>query len=191
MTLPALKPKFTAADFLAWDRDQMEKHEYLDGEVFAMAGASEKHVILTLNVAFALKSHLRGGPCRVLATEMKLRVEASNAFYYPDILVTCDERDRTPESALIKAFPLLLVEVLSPSTAGYDHGAKFANYRTLETLREYVLIDSERQLVEVFRRGDDGRWVLLPALAGETVELATVGLTLTMADIYADTELAA
>lgn len=191
MTLPALKPQFTAADFLAWDRDQMEKHEYLDGEVFAMAGASETHVALTLNTAFALKTHLRGSNCRVLTTDMKLRVEASNAFYYPDILVTCDERDRTPEAALVKAFPLLLVEVLSPSTAGYDHGAKFASYRTLETLQEYVLIDSERQLVEVFRRGSDGRWVLHPSQAGENVELASVGLMLTMADIYADTELAA
>lgn len=191
MTLPALKPQFTAADFLAWDRDQTEKHEYLDGEVFAMAGASETHVALTLNTAFALKTHLRGSDCRVLTTDMKLRVDASNAFYYPDILVTCDERDRTPESALVKAFPLLLVEVLSPSTAGYDHGAKFASYRTLETLQEYVLIDSERQLVEVFRRGSDDRWVLHPSQTGETVELASVGLTLTMAEIYADTELAA
>lgn len=191
MTLPTLKSQFTAAEFLAWDRDQTEKHEYLDGEVFAMAGASETHVTVTGNLYMALRTHLRGGPCRVLATEMKLRVEASNAFYYPDILVTCDARDRTPESALIKAFPLLLVEVLSPSTAGYDHGAKFASYRTLETLQEYVLIDSERQLVEVFRRGSDGRWVLHPSQTGETVELASVGLTLTMADIYADTELVA
>lgn len=191
MTLPALKPQFTAAEFLAWDRDQTEKHEYLDGEVFAMAGASETHVVLTLNTAFALKTHLRGSDCRVLTTDMKLRVEASNAFYYPDILVTCDERDRTPEAALVKAFPLLLVEVLSPSTAGYDHGAKFASYRTLETLQEYVLIDSERQLVEVFRRGSDDRWVLHPSQTGETVELASVGLTLTMAEIYADTELVA
>lgn len=191
MTRPARKPRFTAADFLAWERDQTEKHEYSDGEVFAMAGASETHVTVTGNLYMALRSHMRGGPCRVLQTDMKLRVEASDAFYYPDILVTCDERDRGPEAAVVKAFPLLLAEVLSPSTAGYDHGAKFASYRTLETLREYVLIDSERQLVEVFRRGADGHWVLHPAQAGDTVELASVGLTLTMAEIYAETELAA
>ncbi len=191
MTLPAIKPRFTAEDYLEWEATQQERHEFVDGEVFAMSGASDTHVTITMNVALSLKSQLRGGPCRVLQSDMKLRVEADNAFYYPDLLVTCDERDRGATAELAKAHPLLLVEVLSPSTSGYDHGVKFASYRKLPSLREYVLIDCERRLIEVFRKDDSGHWVLYPFGDNDEVEFASVRLKIPIAAIYDDTALAA
>ncbi len=191
MTLPAIKPRFTAADYLEWEATQQERHEFVDGEVFAMSGASDTHVTITMNVALSLKTHLRGGPCRVLQSDMKLRVEADNAFYYPDLLVTCDERDRGAAAELAKAHPLLLIEVLSPSTSGYDHGVKFASYRKLPSLHEYVLIDCDRRLIEVFRKDDSGHWVLFPFGDNDEVEFASVHLKIPIAAIYDDTALAA
>jgi Uma2 family endonuclease len=116
--------------FLEWEKTQLEKYEYLDGQivqVYAMVGARDAHVTVALNVASLLRERLRGGPCRVYISDMKLRVEAANAFFYPDVFVTCDPRDRAEDTC--KRFPLLVVEVLSESTAGYDRGRKFAVYR--------------------------------------------------------------
>ncbi len=191
MTLPAIKPRFAADDYLEWEATQQERHEYVDGEVFAMSGASDTHVTITMNVALSLKTHLRGGPFRALQTDMRLRVEADNAFYYPDLLVTCDERDRGAAAELAKAHPLLLVEVLSPSTSGHDHGVNFASYRKLPSLCEYVLIDCERRLIEVFRTDDSGHWVLYPFGDNDEVEFASVDLRIPIAAIYEDTALAA
>ncbi|MFT4243655.1 MAG: Uma2 family endonuclease [Acidovorax sp.] len=184
MSRPALKDRFDAEAYLAWEAEQTEKHEYANGEVFAMSGALENHVTVALNVAIALRSHLRGGPCSVFISDMKLHVQADDAFYYPDVFVTCAESDRAESRH--KSTPSLVVEVLSSSTAAYDRGAKFASYRKLPSLREYVLIDPERLSVDLFRRGDDGHWVLHPFVAGERVEFSSVGLALPIEDLYED-----
>ena len=184
MTVPAPKPPFDAPAYLAWEAGQPEKHEYLDGEVFAMAGASESHVTLAGNLFMALRNHLRGGPCSVFISDMKLQVEADNAFFYPDVFVTCAESDRAHSH--FKAAPSLVVEVLSPSTSAYDRGAKFAAYRKLPSLREYALVDTERQSIDLFRRDESGRWVLYPFEAGHTVELASVGLSVPLDQLYED-----
>lgn len=185
MNLPAHQPRFDAADYLAWEAGQSEKHEYLDGEVFAMAGASDAHVTVALNLAMALRSHLRGSPCSVFISDMKLHVAEDNAFFYPDVFVTCAESDRA--SSHSKQAPTLVAEVLSPATSAFDRGAKFAAYRKLPSLREYLLIDPERLSVDLFARdGDSGRWVLHPLEAGHTLELASVGLSLPMEALYQD-----
>lgn len=188
MPLAAPHPRFDAPAYLAWEAGQTEKHEYFNGEVFAMADVSDAHVTVAGNLYMALRSHLRGSPCSVYISDMKLQVQANNAFYYPDVFVTCAESDR--QQSQYKSAPSLVVEVLSPSTSAYDRGAKFAAYRKLPTLREYALIDPERLSVDLFRRrDDDGRWVLYPAEAGEPVEFASVGLTLPMEALYEDVEL--
>ena len=184
MTGPAARPLFDASAYLDWEAEQPEKHEYLDGEVFAMAGASEVHVTLALNLAMALRNHLRGGPCSVFISDMKLRVEADNAFFYPDVFVTCAETDRAHSH--YKAAPSLVVEVLSPTTSAYDRGAKFAAYRKLPSLREYALVDTERLSVDLFRRNEGGHWVLYPSEAGDAVEFAGVGLSVPMERLYED-----
>lgn len=185
MSLPAPQPVFDAQAYLAWEAVQSTKHEYHDGEVFAMAGASDAHVTVAGNVYMALRNHLRGSPCSVFISDMKLRVEEDNAFFYPDIFVTCADSDRGQSHS--KSAPVLVVEVLSPATSAYDRGAKFAAYRKLPTLREYALIDPERLSLDLFRReGDSKRWVLHPIEAGGHVEWASVGLQVPLEVLYED-----
>ena len=185
MSLPAPQPVFDAQAYLAWEAEQSTKHEYHDGEVFAMAGASDAHVTVAGNVYMALRNHLRGSPCSVFISAMKLRVEEDNAFFYPDVFVTCAESDRGHSHS--KSAPVLVVEVLSPATSAYDRGAKFAAYRKLPTLREYALIDPERLSLDLFRReGDSKRWVLHPIEAGGHVEWASVGLQVPLEALYED-----
>jgi Uma2 family endonuclease len=174
----ALQMPMSAAEFLAWDALQTVKHEFVQGEVFAMAGASKAHVAVTLNVAMALRKHLRGSPCSTFITDMKLQVEAADAFFYPDVMVTCSAADAA--DLLVVREPTLLVEVLSPTTAAYDRGAKFAAYRRLPSLREVVLIDPDSRRCDVFRKGADaaGLWVLHPFEPGQAVHLASVALDL-------------
>jgi len=185
MSLPAPQPVFDAQAYLAWEAEQSTKHEYHDGEVFAMAGASDAHVTVAGNVYMALRNHLRGSPCSVFISDMKLRVEEDNAFFYPDVFVTCADSDRGQSHS--KSAPVLVVEVLSPATSAYDRGAKFAAYRKLPTLREYALIDPERLSLDLFRReGDSKRWVLHPIEAGGHVEWASVGLQVPLEALYED-----
>lgn len=182
MANPALKPHFSPEEYLAWEAEQTQKHEYVDGEVFAMTGAAEGHITVCLNVAMALRQHLKGSPCRTFMADMKVRADASNGFYYPDVVVTCSARDA--QDPLVKREPTLLVEVLSPSTAAYDRGAKFSSYRQLASLQEYVLIDTDTRTTDVYRKGADGLWVLHPFAGDQAVELASVALTMPAAVLF-------
>jgi len=157
MTTPALEMGFSADDYLAWEERQDEKHENVRGEVFARVGARREHVVVTLNLASALKQRLRGGPCQAYVADLKLRVEAADAFFYPDVLVSCDQRDHA--AGLFISHPTLIAEVLSESTAAYDRGDKFAAYRGLPSLREYVLVGIPARRVETFRRAYEGEWL--------------------------------
>jgi Uma2 family endonuclease len=160
------------------------RHELVGGEVFAMAGAGEVHVTVALNVAMALRQHLAGSPCRTFITDMKLHVEAADAYFYPDVMVTCSTTDAA--DPIVKREPTLLVEVLSPSTAAYDRGAKFAAYRRLPSLREYLVVDTDSRGCDLHRLGADGLWVLHPFDPGQTLELASVGLVLPADELWAE-----
>ena len=177
MGLPALQPRMTPEDFLAWDATQTLRHEFVGGEVDAMAGAEERHAQTAGNVDMALRQTLAGTPCRTFMADMKLRPEASCDFFYPDVFVTCAEADRA--DPLVKREPRLIVEVLSPSTAAHDRGEKFARYRAAASLQEVVFIDLDNRRVDVHRRGADGLFVVHPFEPGQDVELASVGVTLT------------
>lgn len=178
------KPVFTAEDYLAWEPAQLDRHEYLDGEVFAMAGAEDRHVTVSMNIAFALRQHLSGSPCRTYMSDMRLHVAAANSYFYPDVLVTCSALDLA--NPLLKTEPKLIIEVLSPSTAAYDRGLKFSHYRSLASLEEYVLIDLDTRNTDCYRKGADGLWVLHPFARGESVSLASVALELSAAQLFAD-----
>lgn len=160
-----LQSKMNAEDYLAWEALQAERHDFVAGEVYAMAGAEDRHVTSSGNVYMALRQHLSGTSCRTFMADMK--VQAADAFFYPDVLVTCSEADRA--SALVKREPKLIVEVLSPSPAAYDRGEKFARYRRIATLEELAFIDLDTRRTDVHRKGSDGLWVLHPFDAGETV----------------------
>lgn len=190
MGQPQPKPGFSLDDYMAWEAEQVERHEYLNGEVFAMTGARDTHNTIAGNIFANVREKLRGRPCRAFIADMKLRVDTADAVFYPDVLVTCDPRDKTPESATAKHYPKLIVEVLSDSTAAYDRGLKFEHYRSIDTLQEYLLVEQDRRHVDLFRRGENGRWALEPANE-ITVELESLGTRLLLDEIYEDTDLAA
>ena len=186
MALPKTESSFDAAAYLAWEETQPERNEYIAGEVFAMVGVRQSHNVATGNLYSALRRELKGSPCRVFVESVKTRIEAADCFFYPDVVVSCDARDRlTP---LYLSHPLLVVEVLSDSTAAFDRGAKFAAYRKLESLRDYVLIDVSAQRAEVFRRNAENHWVLYDYGPGERVELASLSLDLDLAELLDDTQ---
>ena len=180
----AQKTVFTATDYLVWESGQLERHEFLDGEVFAMAGAEDRHVTVSMNLAFALRQHLSGSPCRTFMSDMRLQVAAANSYFYPDVLVTCSALDLA--SPMVKTEPKLIAEVLSPSTAAYDRGLKFSHYRSLASLEEYLVIDLDTRSTDCYRKGTDGLWVLHPFARGETVALASVALELSPAQLFAE-----
>lgn len=188
MNLAQPKDTFSPDDYLAWEQTQDGRNEYIDGEVFAMSGASDAHGTTAGNLFAALHAHTRGTPCRPFIADMKVRIDSANSFFYPDILVTCDPRDRGPEASHVKQHPTLVVEVLSPSTEAYDRGNKFAAYRQLASLQEYVLIGPEERRIEVFRRDSSGHWVLYPFDASETLELTSVDFRCPVAEVFEGVE---
>ena len=164
MTNLAMQTAFDVEAYLAWEEQQEEKHEFVAGEVFAMAGARREHVVVSGNLYAAFKQRLRGGPCQVYVAGLELRVEAADAFFYPDVVISCDPRDHAADQFI--AHPTLIVEVLSEFTAAFDRGNKFAAYRTLPSLREYVLVDIKARRVETFRRTPENDWLFHESLAG-------------------------
>ncbi|MES2950511.1 MAG: Uma2 family endonuclease [Pseudomonadota bacterium] len=177
-------PVFTATDYLAWEATQPERHEFLDGEVFAMAGAEDRHVTVAGNIYMALRQHLSGSPCRTYMSDMRLHIAAANAYFYPDVMVTCSAQDLA--SSMVKTEPKLITEVLSPGTAAYDRGLKFSHYRSLPSLEEYVLIDLDARSTDCYRKGADGLWVLHPFARDEPVTLASVALEISAQQLFAD-----
>ncbi len=159
------------------------RHEYVDGEVYAMAGAGEAHNLIALNIAAKLRNVVRGGPCRVFISDMKLHVQTWKAYYYPDILVTCDPRD---SQSHFKEKPILVVEVLSPGTESTDRREKMLAYRTLPSLCEYVLVATDKRQVELYRRDEQDEWQLAAVNQDEPLHLDSVGTSLTLDEIYED-----
>jgi len=172
MPSTAAPPDISINDYLAGEEVAPIKHEYIAGEVFAMTGARKVHITVAGNLFVMLRDHVCSGPYRVYISDMKVRIEPAAAFYYPDLFITCDPTDGREN--LFKRHPVLVVEVLSESTAAFDRGAKFAHYRQLDSLLEYVLIEPERPAIDIFRRTAEGRWVLHPLTAGEERALIAI-----------------
>ncbi|MEO0541628.1 MAG: Uma2 family endonuclease [Cyanobacteria bacterium P01_A01_bin.105] len=170
--------------YIEAEKSSPVKHEYHDGQVFATAGASDAHVTIVNNVSFVFKGHLRGKGCLSYSSDMKVRIEDMNRYYYPDLLVTCDDSDRQRQYE--KQHPTLIVKVLSNSTEAFDRGDKFHHYQRLETLQEYVLVSQRQIRVEVFRKNQSGLWVLHTSVEGESVTLTSIDLTVNIAAVYED-----
>ena len=163
------------------------RHEYIDGEVFAMAGSSDDHAAIVGNAFMALSPFVRKCGCRLFPQGVKAHPKGLSRFYYPDLMMTCDERDRA--NKYVKQHYKLIVEVLSDSTEAFDQGRRFADYRRSDSLEEYVLIAQDRMSVDVFRRNDSGRWELEGYGAGSVVELVCVGARFAIEELYLDVEL--
>lgn len=171
-------------EFLQWEEQQLQKYEYEYGEVMAMTGGTLPHNEVAVNLITLLKNHLRGKGCRILGGDAKVMVREMNLFYYPDVVVTCDPRDRFAREYV--SYPCLIVEVISPSTEARDRGIKFRNYARLKSLYEYVLIDPDRPNLDVFRRNlETDNWEFIATDINESeVYLSSVNLTLTLSDLY-------
>jgi Uma2 family endonuclease len=179
---PARKQAFTLQDFLAWDETQPERNEFFRGEVFVQAGALRRHNVVAGNVFAALHARLRGTPCRPFVADMKVAVDQADCCFLPDIVVTCSEADRREERFVRE--PTLVVEVLSDSTAAFDRGEKFSAYRTLPSLKDYVLVDPQRRRIEVFRRSLGATWLYQPLEPGEALALPSLGVELSWQEVF-------
>jgi Uma2 family endonuclease len=181
---PQLTTTFLSGDeYLAGELESQVRHEYVDGEVYAMVGASDRHGLITLNLA-GLMSQRLPERCQVFSSDMKVRIQTAerDIFYYPDVLVSCDPRDREP---YFRQYPCLVAEILSPHTARLDRFEKFLFYRQLDTLQEFLLVSQDYRQVEVFRRSD--QWRGDRYTSGE-VQLRSIDLAVTIDEIYRRTD---
>ena len=149
-------PLMTPQDYLDWEEQQPLKYDYIEGEVYAMTGGTIPHNEIAVNLTTSLKNHLAGKGCKVLMADAKVGISEQGPFHYPDVMVSCDPRDKKARQVIYH--PILIVEVLSPSTEGFDRGKKFAHYRRIESLREYILISADRVNVDCYRLNDRGKW---------------------------------
>ncbi|MBD2025106.1 Uma2 family endonuclease [Leptolyngbya sp. FACHB-711] len=177
-------PLMTFQEYLKWETQQDCKYEYVGGEVYAMTGGTIPHSAIAVNLLAALRPHVRGRSCQVLSSDAKVAISETGPGFYPDLSVTCDSRDQEAIEAI--RYPCIIVEVLSPSTESYDRGAKFAHYRCLKSLREYVLVSSDRMNVEIFRLNERKKWELTPYAAGETLQLISLDFECPIELLYED-----
>lgn len=178
-------------EYLSFERNSHRRHEYVDGRIFAMTGGSRHHNFVTGNMYTALRAHLRGRPCSVFVSDMRVRVASARVWYYPDVVVSCDARDREDSARDVLEYPALVVEVLSPSTGAVDRREKWMAYRTLSSLHEYVLVDPDRPWVEVYARTDLGWVQRITSRIDEAVTFESVELTVAMTTVYEGVQLPA
>jgi len=180
----------TEEEYLASEARSPIRHEYIGGGIHAMTGGSLRHNVITLNIASLLRAHLRGSPCRTFINDAKLRVAKAGAYYYPDVMVTCDPRHQSVGSTdMVVESPRLVVEVLSPSTEGIDRREKLLAYRSLPSLQEYVLISQEEAKIEIHRRQGDIGWETVILTPGDPVELRSLELLADFPAVYEESGL--
>jgi Uma2 family endonuclease len=172
----------TPQEYLDWEEGQTLKYEYCDGQIVAMTGGTVNHGTIAANIFYQLKSHLRGSGCRPLIFDVKLGVSENGPFHYPDVMVSCDERDKKATKVIY--YPCLIFEVLSPSTEAFDRGKKFQNYRQISSLQEYVLVSAEQKLIEVFRLNQQGIWELHIYTKGMQLQLTSIDLNCDLDLVY-------
>lgn len=181
---------YTLEDYLGVEEMSGVRHELVDGQIFAMAGGTPEHAALAASAVVLLGSKLRGKPCRPYSGDLRIRVLATGLATYPDAAVICGEPARDPSSVTHVTNPTVVIEVLSPSTEAYDRGEKREHYQQIEALREYVLVSQHQRRVEVFRRVDSG-WTHDVYEAGSTIDLASLGISLSTDELYDDAGVAA
>ncbi len=186
MTAPARPVRCTRSEYAALERSSNVKHEFLDGVIFAMAGGSPEHAAISMNVGTALNLAVRGKGCQVYSSDLRVRVLDTGLETYPDVSVVCGTAERHPADDHAVTNPVVLVEVLSPSTDAYDRGEKLRHYKAIPSLREVVLVDHRERLVEVHRREEDGAWTRHEARAGGAVRLVSLGCELAVDEVYRD-----
>ncbi len=175
-------PRFTPEEYFDWEEQQLERHELIDGEVYAMTGGTVNHSQIAVKFISLLDNHLGGSGCKTLNSDCRVNIVESNNYTYPDLSVTCDNRDKATTKYI--TYPCLLVEVLSQSTEAYDRGGKFRMYRQNPILQDYVLVSSEKIEIDLYRKTESGSWEIINYQVGDTIELKSVNLTFPIERIY-------
>lgn len=190
--IPQPEVRFDEAEYLEWERSQEERHEYLDGEIVAMGGASARHSLIVTNLAGELRFRLRDRPCQVHSNDLRVRVSETGLYTYPDVLVVCGEPTFTDDRFDTLLDPWVIFEVLSASTEAIDRGRKFEHYRRLSSLRDYLLVAQDRRHVEHYTRQPDGRWSLGDVEGdGGVIALGSLDCELPLSEVYEKVQLGA
>jgi Uma2 family endonuclease len=187
MSLRKPHVQISVEEYLESEKDGTIRHEYVDGEVYAMSGTSKRHNRIANILNIQLSAHLRGGPCQVFISDVKVFISTLNCFYYPDVVVACDPEDN--DDYFVNR-PVLVVEVESPSTSLIDRREKLMAYRKLESLREYVMLSQDSISAVVFHRDDKGEWWSEQLGPGDDLRLESVGLSVALTGLYEGVELA-
>ena len=188
MVAHASRPYWTVEQYFDMERTSAVRHEYIDGVVCPLPGGTRAHSRVTINLAGLLFAALGDGPCQTYSSDMRVQVTPER-YVYPDLSVSCAEADQGDGGAVFLTAPCLVVEVLSKGTAAYDRGGKFDFYRQVASLRDYVLVETARHLVEVRSRGEHGPWTTRQYGPGETVEMPSLAVRLAVDAIYARVDL--
>lgn len=186
MTALPKKKYFLEDEYLEYERAAFERHEYFGGEIFDMAGTSEGHANISSNINTSLHFQLKKRPCKSYQSDLRVYMPATGLYTYPDVIVVCGKPQLLDDAYLDTLLnPIVIVEVLSPSTADYDKGAKFENYRTIESFKEYILVWQDKKRVARYTKQDDESWILRDFIGEEAeIELISIECSLTMDDIY-------
>jgi Uma2 family endonuclease len=175
-------PQLTPAEYFTWEEKQLEKHEYIDGQVYAMSGGSKNHSLISVRFITLFSNHLEGGGCETGNSDLRVNIVETTNYTYPDVSVTCDERDKTTTQYI--TYPCLIVEVLSKSTEAYDRGGKFRMYRHNPVLQDYLLVSSTSIEMDLYQKTDNGEWVIINYKEGDTIQLKSINLSFAIEQVY-------
>jgi Uma2 family endonuclease len=185
---PAPKIKLTEAEYLEMERKATFKSEFFRGEIFAMTGANLKHNMIVGNCIVTIGNQLKGKPCRVFSSDLRVKVDKSGLHTYPDLSIVCGKPILLDDKADTLLNPIVLIEVLSKSTEDYDRGNKFSFYRQIESLQEYILISSEAPKMEIFRKLENGDWLFSESRIGQDFLIESIDFVLKLSDVYSGVE---
>jgi Uma2 family endonuclease len=180
-------PTLTPEEYFAWEEKQLEKHELIDGQVYplgiyAMSGGSRNHSLLAAKLITLLTNHLEETPCDTATSDLKINIAGTHDYTYPDVSVTCDDRDKTTTQYI--TYPCLIIEVLSPSTESYDRSGKFRLYRKNPVLQDYLLVSSTAIEMDLYHKQATGEWIIINYSEGDTVELKSINLSFSIEQVY-------
>jgi Uma2 family endonuclease len=175
-------PQLTPEEYFAWEEKQLEKHEYIDGQVYAMSGGSVNHSRIAIRFATMVDTHLDASSCMTGNSDLRVNIVETTNYTYPDVSVTCDERDKTTTQYI--TYPCLIVEVLSPSTEVYDRSGKFRLYRKNPILQDYLLVSSTSIEMDLYHKNEAGDWLIINYQAGDTIELKSINLSFAIEQVY-------
>jgi Uma2 family endonuclease len=175
-------PQLTPEEYFAWEEKQVDKHEYINGEVYAMSSGSKNHSLISVRFITLFSNHLESSGCETGNSDLRVNIFESNDYTYPDVSVTCDERDKNTTQYI--TYPCLIVEVLSGSTEAYDRGGKFRMYRNNPVLQDYLLVSSTKIEMDLYHKNNTGEWIIINYKEGDTVELKSIHLSFAIEHVY-------